>query len=123
VLRDPEQAKTVIQALPAKERRQVVYEAMKVMEPEELTEVGEAVTQFHPATAKKPPLGLPKHDYGFDWEMSGVHTKLMVAIRNYVEAWEEKAPNATEEELQLERDQLAPHLLRLRLTVEEVEVA
>jgi len=106
-----------------KKRREIVYGALKKMDPTDLTEVGKEIDQLHPATGARLPLGLPKHGYGFTWEMSGPGQKLIKAINDYIEAWEAHAPTAKEEETRIERDLLAPHLLRLRLTVEEVEVS
>jgi len=99
-------------------------EVLKDLPPERLTEIGEQVTQLHPATAIKPPLGLPKpSSYGFAMEMAKVNGRLRAAIREYVEAWEQHAPSASEAELEVERDDLAPDLLRLQATVEGVQVA
>ena len=107
-------------ALPKEKQRGVVYDSLKKMNPTDLREVREEVDQLHPATAKKPPLGLPKHGYGFTLEMSGASQKLISAIEAYVDAWEEHASEASEEHMQIERDLLAPHVLRLRMTIEEV---
>lgn len=122
----PEAQKRVGRAIAAKApaaRKEIVYESMKRMKPEELTAVSRDAADLHPATAGNADVKLPDHRYGFTWEMSGPQGRLERALDEYVEAWEKNAPDATEEELQTHRDLVAPKLLRLRLTIEEVPVS
>lgn len=81
--------------------------------------------QLHPATSVKGPgntIPAYRRGYPFLLQMGRVSAKLIEAIDMYVDTWDEHAENATAEELQTERDMVAPKLQRLRMTVEEMEV-
>jgi hypothetical protein len=103
----------------ARENPQALIEAIAAAPSEAQAEIREGLVQAHPATAKRTPTGMPEErDYGFSVEMGGPSQALLRAIDNYVEAWDRHAPEASEEELQTERDLVAPKLLNLRMTVE-----
>jgi hypothetical protein len=113
----------IAQELTQEQRQEVVYESLKRMESSGVAEVINQALQLHPATSIKPPLGLsPPAKFGFTLEMGGPGARLRSAIDDYVSAWNEHIATARDEEVEVERNMLAPKLLLLRMTVEEVEV-
>jgi hypothetical protein len=107
---DPETIESLISDLPAEKVREV-------------RDAAEAVSrQQHPATAKKVPLGIGESKAGFLLEMGKVSTALSRAVGDYTKLWDAHVEDASDEELQIERDTHAPELLALKMRIEEIEV-
>lgn len=117
----PRLAREHAQRMTKSEKAELAAEILA--EPEVRKAVEERQLQEHPATAKRAPHGMPKErSYGFSVEMGGPSQALQRAIDDYVEAWERFSPDATQEEVETERDLIAPKILSLRMTVEEITV-